>query len=179
MVVPAKAQFVTTWKQFNPRQNCLHSEENMKTTIHLIVPALAVLLLASGCSKNEEPPAPSTPEARKTTDSAMAEAANAVTKSSEALKQAAEKTQAEAQRAVEQSQAIGAAATEKAQALLDSAKKLADQNNWSEVMSVLQQLANVKLTPEQQQLVDDLKKQAQQHLTRGAGEKALDGLLKK
>jgi len=151
----------------------------MKTKLHMIVPALAVSLFANGCSKNEEPPAASTPEARKATDSAMGEAANAGTKSAEALKQAADKTQAEAQRAVEQSQAIGAAAPEKTQGLIDSAKQLANQNKWSEAMGVLQQLANAKLTPEQQRLVDDLKTQVQQHLTQRAGEKALDGLLKK
>ncbi len=155
----------------------------MKTKLHIIIPALAVSLFASGCSKNEEPPAPSTPEAKKAADTAIGDTANAVAAGAEALKQAADKTQADAQKAAqsvkEQSEAIGAAATEKAQGLIDSAKKLADQSKWSEAMAVLQQLTNAQLTPDQQKLVDALKMQVQQHLTQRAAEKTLDGLLKK
>ena len=148
----------------------------MKTKLHIILPALAALVLLSGCSKNEEPAAS---ETIKPADSAIADAANAAARSSESLKQAAEKTQADVQKAGEQAQAIGTAATEKIQALIDTAKKLTGENKWTEAMNVLQQLANTKLTPEQQQVVNDLKNQVQQHLTQRAGEKALDALQKK
>jgi len=148
----------------------------MKTKLRMILPALAAVALASGCSKNEEP---ATSEASKAANSTIADAANAAAKTSEALKQTAEKTQADVQKAAEQAQAIGTTATEKIQALIDSAKKLMGEDKWTEALNILQQLANSKLTPEQQQLVDDLKKQVQQHLTQGAAEKTLDALQKK
>src|SRR5260221_306791 len=67
------------------------------------------------------------------------------------------------------------AATSQAQGLIDKAKSLVDGGQYADASKLLQQLANMKLTPEQQKMVDDLKATFQKSL---AGS-ALGGLLNK
>lgn len=71
-------------------------------------------------------------------------------------------------------------ASTKAQELIDKARALVNQENFSEAMNILNQLANVELTPEQQRLVDDLKATVQKALESKAaaeGTKAIGNML--
>ena len=163
----------------------------MKTQLIAVAVAVAVLTVVSGCSQKEESVAPPpVEETQKAANSALSDAATTAAKASDALKQTAETAQVEARKAAEalkeQSQSAVSAADERAQGLINSAKKLAADNKWTEVLNILRQLASYKLTPEQQEFVDGLKKQAQQQVAKSATERAtgeaakkLDGLLKK
>jgi hypothetical protein len=117
-------------------------------------------------------------EAAKAADAAkVAEAAKAeATKQpAEAEKLAAEKTAAD-----KLAQTAAAAAQEKGriQSLIDTAKNLTGQNKYAEALKLLGELANLKLTPEQQALVDGLKQTAQRQAAQGATDKAAAGASK-
>jgi hypothetical protein len=127
----------------------------------------AALLCIISCEKKEAAPTP--PDASKIT-------APAVPAIGEAAKQAtatAEAAQAAATTVVEQS-------ASKAQELIDKAKSLVDANKLTEASTILQQLANLKLTEEQQKLVGSLKTTIQQAMAKQAtaeGTKAATDLL--
>lgn len=133
-----------------------------------IVAALSLvtaITLAVGCSKTEETPAPaSTPAAEATPEKAPA-----------AVQQQTETAAASATEAA-------ATASSEAQGLIDKAKSLADDNKYADASKLLQELASMKLTPEQQKAVDDLKALVQQKMADQAtseGAKAVGGMLGK
>ncbi len=102
---------------------------------------------------------------------AMAKKQADADKATQALKQAADdKMAAEQLAAAKQSQlATGAG---KVQALIDTAKTLASDNKWSEVLKILAGLAGQSLTPTQQSVVDGLKSNAQKQLESGLANRA-------
>jgi cysteinyl-tRNA synthetase len=127
----------------------------MKTKTILFTCAAALALGLAGCSKNE-PITPTANDANKAPEAtnAVAEATNAVAEATNAV--------AEATNAV--AEATNAVDTSNVQALIDKAKSLVAETNFTEASSVLQQLAGQSLTDEQQKLVDSLKDQIQKAL---------------
>lgn len=126
------------------------------------------LLLVGGCGQSGRTPEPP--------PKGEAETSPAQTKATEAMKQAttaAEAVKDTAKAAVDQ-------AASKAQELITQAKGLVDAKKYADASNILQQLAALKLTPEQQKLVEDLKATIQQALAKQAtseGVKAVGGLL--
>jgi hypothetical protein len=155
--------------------------------------ASAILALGVGCGSKETSSVPAPKEA----PAASREAGNAASQAGESAKKAIDQVQGDASKVASQAGETAAAAKQslaagsdemlaKASAIIESAKKLTGENKWAEALKALEQLANYKLTPEQQTLVDGLKKQInaalQQAATqKAAGEagKALNNLLKK
>lgn len=110
----------------------------------------AVLLTA--CGNNQSTPA--------TKSETSAPANTAGTAAGEIKKQVEEAKGAVESKAKE----VAAQASSQAQGLIDQAKSLISQNKLSEAMTSLNQLGGLKLTPEQQKLVDQLKEQVQKAL---------------
>jgi len=144
----------------------------MKPERILLSIAAACIVCLAGCSKAPPP--------------AGNDAQNAAAPAADTVKQAAEsaKTTAEAAAAdvTKQAQDTAAAASGKAQEWIDKARSLIAENKFSDASSTLQQLAGMKLTDEQQKLVDGLKEQIQKALAAKAtseGASAVGNLLKK
>jgi hypothetical protein len=142
----------------------------------LLILAATVSLAITGCGKKSESTT-STPEAAPSPAAgALKDAANtAVTE----VQKAAGEVKATAEKAVTDATAT---ATAKAQEMIDKAKSLVGDKKYQDALTALQQLGGMTLSPEQQKLVDDLKKTIQTALgnkaaTDGAG--AVQNLLNK
>ncbi|HWH69290.1 MAG TPA: hypothetical protein VNT26_07880 [Candidatus Sulfotelmatobacter sp.] len=75
-----------------------------------------------------------------------------------------------------QVQTVAGTATNQVQGLIEKAKSLTSNQKYQEALTVVQQLSQIQLTPEQQKLVADLKGQVQSALAKQAGTNALSAL---
>ena len=156
------------------------------------------LALTSGCNKQDTAASDMANQMEAASDSA-AEAQKAVEaqKQADVAKLAADKAavdKALADKAVAEKAALDQAAADKAaadkdaadkaaqaaatqeqsriQGLIDTAKDLTGQNKYTEALNTLNELVNVKLSPEQQAMVDTLKAAIQKQVAQAATDKA-------
>jgi hypothetical protein len=159
----------------------------MKTQTILATLFISGLLFGlTACSKQDVKDNTST--ATDATKNATDKAANAVKETGDAVSDAAKKTgDPVAEKTKETTEAVKTAtanASADIMAALENAKKLVTEGKWQEAAKALEPLGSLKLTPEQQSLVDQLKKQiaqlqaGSQKVTEGAT-KAVGDLLKK
>jgi hypothetical protein len=143
-----------------------------------LIPVFAACALAvffAGCGKTEEPapPAAATPRAADQASQSLKQTADAVAQQAATASEAAKKAAAQVSEQV-------SAATAQAQSLIDQLKKLISENKLTEAGDLLNKLTQIKLTPEQQAIVDNLKQQIQKMAKSATeqGSKALDSLVK-
>ena len=169
------------------------------TTIGLLT-LWGALTFTSGCGKQEDAvsptendtpavapattataPSPGPAEVQKQVEAAkaaeaakIAEAARAeaVRRQGEAERLAAEKTAAD-----KAAQMAATAAQEKTriETLIATVKNLIGEKKYAEALQMLAELSNSQLSPEQQTLVDGLKKTAEQQATQAVTDKATSG----
>jgi ElaB/YqjD/DUF883 family membrane-anchored ribosome-binding protein len=151
------------------------------------MPALTIAALSAGligCEKKQSP-SPATEGTNKTAGTvgdtlkdAANTAATEVKKVAEEVKTTAEKTVTDATKQVENLTSSG---TSKAQEYIDKAKAFVNEKKYQDALTSLKELGNLSLSPEQQKVVDDLKKAIQNALgtstTNGAA--AINSLLSK
>jgi len=184
-----------------------------KTNLPSLITPMAILgaaaLFLAGCSKREEPAAPSA-QRPKASDSVSSVVPKAVVETKETIQDAAQKASAEAgilktqaqvqvqqlkdqvvveadklkaqareqvQSAKDQTAAGADKLKTQAQALIDQGSKLVADSKYAEAGDVLKQLANYKLSPEQQKTTDELGTQIKAGLAADAT-KSVGDLLK-
>ena len=134
----------------------------------------AAVALFSGCKKEEAAPPPLAPTASEPMTSQVVKSVDA-TKS--AVTQAIDQATAQV---TAQTNALGNEGEQKAQGLIDQAKAYLADQKYQEALGILSQLANTKLTADQQKLVADLKAQIQSALAKATAKdpaSALGGAL--
>jgi hypothetical protein len=144
-----------------------------KITLAAIIASAA--WFAGGCSKQEETAPQSSTEVQRTVESAPTTADRSVNAVRDAGKTTADVVKSVEQEASQTKAAVEKTVTDTAaqtadqvQNLIDSAKKLIAENKGAEALELLGKLSNVKLSSDQQQLVNSLKQQVEQALSKQA-----------
>ena len=148
--------------------------------------SLMVVAYLTGCRQSTESTPTETGDAATTTDTrtttekvtdSVKEAAKPVVeevnKAVEAAKPAVEEAAKEVKEAAE---TVVADTTTKANDLIAQAKKYISETKYSDATNILNQLSNMKLTPEQEKLVADLKTQVQKAMTALSGTNAASAI---
>lgn len=118
-----------------------------------------------GCGKQESQTPPAVTESRPTVEKTVSDAQ----KQAESQKAAAQSAATQAEKAVTDA---AASAGDQAQGLIDKVKTLVAEKKYNDAMTTLKELSALKLTPEQQKLVDELKAQVQKALAGSAADDA-------
>lgn len=158
-------------------------QTNMKTQkIIITLTVAAAVSLMVGCEKKSEPQVNETTTKVSEQPAAMpatapAEATKAVEAAKPVAEQAASDATAAAKAATTTATTTAADVTAKFNAVLAQAKTLMGQNKYSDALNTLQQVANLKLSPEQEKVLAGLKEQIQKAMASDAA-KSVGNLLK-
>jgi len=144
----------------------------MNTKYMALIPLVIAVLALAGCKKEEPITTPSDTgmkSATEATTDAATQAAAAAKSAATEVKQAAEEAKTTLGKAAE-------TASTEAQGFIDQAKAYVKDQKYQDALAVVQKLGNLKLTAEQQQIVNDLKTQIQNYLAKKTGADAASAL---
>jgi len=153
-----------------PNENQKQNQPMKTRTLVTAFAACLAIASFSGCSKSE-PQAPNAADTQKAADTTAVQAKQAAQTAATNVQQAAAKA---ADTAVTTAQV----ATAQAQSMIDKAKSFVADKKYQDALDALNTLKNIKLTAEQQKLVDDLKAQIQKLMSSDAA-KSVGNLLGK
>jgi len=140
------------------------------STIHIALMAAVAALFVAGCEQKTESPESGTAGGSGGSSpglgEAISEAAKPIvdeaSKAVESVQPAVEKAAGDVKEAAS---SVVSDTKSQADALIAQASKLVQEARYSDAGKVIEQLASMKLTPEQEKLVEDLKTQIQKALS--------------